>query len=64
MARQKNKKLQVTLVCSPITTVEAQKACVKGLGLRRLRHSVVVEDTPCTRGMINKVKHLVMVEEV
>ena len=38
--------------------------CVKGLGLRRIRHSVVVENTPSNRGMINKIAYLVKVEEV
>ena len=36
---------------------------VRGLGLRRIRHIVEVEDTPATRGMINKVSHLVQVVE-
>jgi large subunit ribosomal protein L30 len=39
------------------------KACLTGLGLRRIRHEVVVEDTPSVRGMINKVSHLVRVSE-
>ncbi|MDA1076617.1 MAG: 50S ribosomal protein L30, partial [Proteobacteria bacterium] len=39
------------------------KACVAGLGLRRIGHSVQVEDTPSVRGMINKVSYLVKVEE-
>lgn len=67
MARSKNKQnkqIRVTLVRSTIESVKAHKDCVRGLGLRRLRHSVMVEDTPCTRGMINKVQHLVTVEEV
>ena len=37
-------------------------ACVRGLGLRRIGHTVEVEDTPATRGMINKVSYLVRVE--
>lgn len=40
------------------------KACVSGLGLRRMHHTVEVEDTACVRGMINKVSYMVKVEEV
>ncbi len=58
------KKLKVTLVKSVITTPPRHKACVKGLGLRRVRHSVVLQDNPCIRGMINKVGYLLSVEEV
>ena len=43
---------------------ERQKATVKALGLKRIRHSVVKEDSPEIRGMIAKVQHLVDVEEV
>jgi large subunit ribosomal protein L30 len=54
-------KLKVTLVRSPIDRVQSQKDTVRGLGLRRLHHSVVLEDTPSIRGMIRKVQHLVTV---
>lgn len=54
-------KLKVTLVRSPIDRVQSQKDTVRGLGLRRLHHSVVLEDTPSIRGMIRKVQHLVAV---
>jgi large subunit ribosomal protein L30 len=54
-------KLKVTLVRSPIDRVQKQKDTVRGLGLRRLHHSVVLEDTPSVRGMIRKVQHLVAV---
>ncbi len=56
------KKLKVTLVKSPIGTKQAHKACVRGLGLRRMHHTVEVEDTPAVRGMINKVYYLVKCE--
>ncbi len=56
------KKLKVTLVKSPIGTKESHKACVRGLGLRRMHHTVEVEDTPAVRGMINKVYYLVKCE--
>ncbi len=55
-------KLKVTLVRSPIDRTKKQKDTVRGLGLRRLNHEVVLEDTPAIRGMIRKVQHLVTVE--
>ena len=58
-----NKKIKVTLVRSLNGRVASHKACVNGLGLRRMHHTVEVEDTPCTRGMINKVSYMVKVEE-
>lgn len=58
------KKLKLTLVRSVFGRLAAHKACVTGLGLRRMNHSVVVQDTPCNRGMINKVSYLLKVEEV
>lgn len=57
-------KLKVTLVCSSIGRPEDQKVTVRTLGLRKLQNSVIHEDTPQIRGMINKVQHLVKVEEV
>ncbi len=58
------KKLEVTLTRSVIGRTEAQKLTVKTLGLKKIRQSVVHEDTPAVRGMINKVSHLVTVKEV
>ncbi|MDA8362879.1 MAG: 50S ribosomal protein L30 [Gammaproteobacteria bacterium] len=58
------KKLKVTLVRSPFGTGKRHIACVKGLGLRRIRHSVEVEDTPAVRGMIRTVAYMVKCEEV
>ena len=58
-----DKKIKVTLVRSTAGRLKSHKACVAGLGLRRMHHTVEVEDTPCTRGMINKVNYLVSVEE-
>jgi large subunit ribosomal protein L30 len=52
----------VTLVKSPIGFDRRQRAVVKGLGLRRIRHTVELPDTPATRGMVHKVRHLVVVE--
>ena len=52
----------VTLVKSPVGFNRNQLAVVRGLGLRRIRHRVELKDTPSTRGMIHKVRHLVSVE--
>ena len=60
----KNKQLKVTLVRSTNAVLPKHKACVKGLGLRRMHHTVTVNDDPCMRGMIKKVEYLLSVEEV
>ncbi len=57
------KMMRVTLVRSAYGRLESHKACVRGLGLRRMHHSVEVEDTPATRGMVRKVSYMVKVEE-
>ena len=57
------KKLKVTQVKSKIGAMEKHRACLTGLGLRRIRHTVEVIDTPAVRGMINKISHLVEVSE-
>ena len=57
------KKLKITLVVSPIGFNRTQGLTVEGMGLRRIRHSVELPDTPETRGMILKVRHLVTVAE-
>jgi large subunit ribosomal protein L30 len=59
-----NKKVKVTLVRSAAGRIATHRACVAGLGLRRMHHSVEVIDTPANRGMINKVSYLLKVEEV
>lgn len=56
-------KLKVTLVRSTIGRLAAHKACVSGLGIRRMHQTVMVEDTPCNRGMINTVSYMLKVEE-
>ena len=58
------KRLSVTLVRSKNGRLKSHKACVAGLGLRRMHQTVQVIDTPENRGMINKVHYLVKVEEV
>lgn len=58
------KQLKVTLKRSVIAVHPKHKECVKGLGLRKIRHTVMIADTPCNRGMITKVAYLLSVEEV
>ncbi|MGA1553581.1 MAG: 50S ribosomal protein L30 [Burkholderiaceae bacterium] len=57
------KTLTVKLMKSPIGTRADHKATVLGLGLKKIRQTRVLEDTPAVRGMIAKVKHLVQVDE-
>jgi len=57
------KTIRVTLVRSPIGYPQDQKATVKALGLRRMHQTVEQVDNPAVRGMINKIIHLVQVEE-
>jgi len=54
--------VKVTLVKSVIGRVESHRATVKGLGLRRMHHTVELQDTPAVRGMINKINYLLKVE--
>ena len=61
--KKAGEKLKVTLLVSPIGFNKTQAATVQGLGLRRVRHSIEVLDTPATRGMLHKVRHLVKVGE-
>jgi large subunit ribosomal protein L30 len=62
MATANTKTLKVTLMRSPIGTKQAHRACVRGLGLRKIRQTVEVPDTPATRGMIHTVAYLVKCE--
>ncbi len=57
-------KLKITQIRSTIGRVEKQKKIVRALGIKKLYQSVVHKDTPQIRGMIEKVKHLVKVEEI
>ncbi|GGB49402.1 50S ribosomal protein L30 [Virgibacillus dakarensis] len=59
-----SKKLEITLKRSVIGRTEGQKQTVQALGLKKIQSTVVREDTPSVRGMINKVSHLVTVKEV
>ncbi|GAA0318414.1 50S ribosomal protein L30 [Psychrobacter aestuarii] len=57
------KTMKVTQTKSAAHRLKSHKACLKGLGLRRIGHTVEVEDTPSTRGMVNRVNYMVKVEE-
>ncbi|HEX5126680.1 MAG TPA: 50S ribosomal protein L30 [Rhodocyclaceae bacterium] len=57
-----DKKIRVTLMKSLIGTKPSHRDTVRGLGLRRMHHTVELEDTPAVRGMINKVSYLVRCE--
>jgi len=62
-AKDSGKTLKITLVRSTIGFNRTQAKTVEGMGLRRIRHSVELPDTPATRGMILKVRHLIEVTE-
>lgn len=59
---EQGKRLKVTLVKSVIGTKQSHRACVRGLGLRRMHQTVEVEDSPAVRGMINKAYYLLKCE--
>ena len=56
-------KLHVTLVKSTAGRLKAHQACVRGLGLRRMHHTVEVENTVANRGMLERVKYLLAIKE-
>jgi len=56
-------KIKVTLIKSMIGRPEKHRRILQGLGLRKLNKSISLEDTPTNRGMVNKVSHLVKLEE-
>ena len=60
MAKASIKVTQVKTTCGRLKN---HRACIAGLGLRRIGHTVEVEDTPSVRGMINQVHYLVKIEE-
>lgn len=63
MAEQNKNTIKLTLVRSTAGRLKKHQACVRGLGLRRMHHTVAVADTPENRGMINRVAYLLQVEE-
>jgi large subunit ribosomal protein L30 len=64
MAKSKIEQLRVTLVKSPAGRLAKHQACVRGLGLRRMQHSVTIAATPENLGMVRKVSYLLQVEEI
>ncbi|MFT3741906.1 MAG: 50S ribosomal protein L30 [Gammaproteobacteria bacterium] len=56
-------KLKVTLVRSIHGRIQKHKACAQGLGLRKLNQVSILEDTPCVRGMIQKISYMLKVED-
>lgn len=62
MTEMAEKKIRVTLVKSIIGTKQSHRATVRGLGLRRINHTVELGETPEVRGMVNKVAYLVKCE--
>jgi large subunit ribosomal protein L30 len=63
MATKKTSQVKLTLVRSMSGRLKAHQACVRGLGIRRMHHSVVVNNTPENRGMIAKVSYLLKIED-
>ncbi|MEO8419539.1 MAG: 50S ribosomal protein L30 [Methylophilaceae bacterium] len=61
-AKKETSSIKVTLIKSTIGRIESHRACVRGLGLRRMHHTVELQDTPAVRGMINAVSYLLKVE--
>jgi len=61
--KQEGKKIRIRQVRSSIGTKSGHREVLRGLGLRRIRHEVVREDTPAVRGMVNKVRYLLEVRE-
>ena len=61
-AAKASKKIKLTQILSPIGFDKKQEVTLRGLGLRRIRHTVEVPDTVGIRGMIHKVRHLVKAE--
>jgi large subunit ribosomal protein L30 len=57
-----DKTIRVTLVKSPIGTKQPHRATLRGLGLRRINHTVELPDTPAVRGMVNKIAYLLKCE--
>ncbi len=63
MANNGTGKIRVTQVRSAIGRLQRHKDCLRGLGLRRMHHTVEVADTPENRGMVNKISYMLSVEE-
>ncbi len=64
MPKTKVKQIAVTQIKSSIGRLKKHKSCLAGLGLRRIGHTVVIEDTPAVRGMVRAVEYMLRVEEI
>ena len=64
MPKTKVKQIAVTQIKSSIGRLKKHKSCLAGLGLRRIGHTVVIEDTPAVRGMVQSVEYMLRVEEI
>ena len=64
MPKTKVKQIAVTEIKSSIGRLKKHKSCLAGLGLRRIGHTVVIEDTPAVRGMVQAVEYMLRVEEI
>ena len=64
MPKTKVKQIAVTQIKSSIGRLKKHKSCLAGLGLRRIGHTVVIEDTPAVRGMVQVVQYMFRVEEI
>ena len=62
MAKKNAKRISVTLVRSPAGALPRHRECVRGLGLKKMNHTVVLEDTPSVRGMVDRIEYMVRVE--
>ena len=64
MPKTKVKQIAVTQIKSSIGRLKKHKSCLAGLGLRRIWHTVVIEDTPAVRGLVQAVEYMLRVEEI
>ncbi len=64
MPKAKVKQIAVTQIKSSIGRLKKHKSCLAGLGLRKIGHTVVIEDTPAVRGMVQAVQYMLRVEEI
>ena len=62
MTRKTTKQIAVTLVRSPAGALPRHRECVRGLGLKKMNQTVVLEDTPSVRGMVNRIDYMVRVQ--
>lgn len=63
VAKMSERRIRLTMVRSQFGRLKNHKECLRGLGLKRMHQTVEVIDTPCNRGMINKISYMLRVEE-